>query len=870
MRFADPQACPDCRGAIAGQPACPHCGLDLTSLEVRQLWQTLLQADDLLARAARKPRAPVGPRDPVTPPAAPTMPAPTATQEPTRPAPTPPQTPVDPVREAAPPFVAAPAGRRPYPTPGPAAPAAPGGPPPPQTTAAPGRSWSVGTILLVLGAFGLVVAGLIFVTRSWEDIGLAGRTLILLGVTAVIGALGIWVTRRPLRASAEAVWAVFLALLTLDVFAARHEDLLGLRGLRLEGAWIAWGVIALALSLTIAVWARPHVKTALIVPAVAAGVSITIAGIGAGALGDDWDVAWRAILALVVAGLLALSTRPAGLAPTTLAARIVVAGFFAFAYLAAAQSVADNPALSDLVGGGHGVPLLLMGAASVVIGWLVPVVRIPAVALAVVAVGGLGVAPVVDAGGEASTWTVVAVLSVALAALGARGRNDWMRGVRLGALPAVAGIVIVHLRLTGDAIETITRGLADPWSVEWDRRLDVSSVADHAAWVVPVVLVALLATTWFVAHWPEAAPAAPHAPALVGSAMALGAATAVVALRWPVWVVAWSLIALAAVFAVVRARRIVSVPSPVTALLLLAGSALAAASHGVSATTWLAGGLVLVVVAFVTDGDELRPVYAFVGVALIVGGIAALVELIDIDDAVTPLVAVVASIAMMSAAQFVRVDQGVGPAIEIAAGIGLGVALVMPGTAGEFSVRWTIAGASLIGLGMAVAGRRWFVWPGLAALIVAYVALVLDSGFSFVEAYTLPLGVAVLAVGLVLTPRKPDIGTWTLLGPGLAVSLLPSVPQALADPTEVRALVLGVGALVVLAVGVRWSWQAPFVAGVMILTLLVLFNIGPYANAAPRVVLIAAVSAVLLGIGITWEDRVQDGRKLVHYVRSMR
>src|SRR5689334_7834300 len=54
MRFADPQACPDCRGAIAGQSTCPHCGLDLTSAEVRQLWQTLLQADELLARAALK------------------------------------------------------------------------------------------------------------------------------------------------------------------------------------------------------------------------------------------------------------------------------------------------------------------------------------------------------------------------------------------------------------------------------------------------------------------------------------------------------------------------------------------------------------------------------------------------------------------------------------------------------------------------------------------------------------------------------------------------------------------------------------------------------------------------------------------------
>jgi hypothetical protein len=60
------------------------------------------------------------------------------------------------------------------------------------------------------------------------------------------------------------------------------------------------------------------------------------------------------------------------------------------------------------------------------------------------------------------------------------------------------------------------------------------------------------------------------------------------------------------------------------------------------------------------------------------------------------------------------------------------------------------------------------------------------------------------------------------------------------------------------------------VAGATILTLLVLFNIGPYANAAPRVVLIALLGALSMGLGITWEDRVRDGRRLVTYVRSMR
>jgi len=880
MRFADPQSCPDCRGVIAGQPACPHCGLDLTSVEVRQLWQTLLQADDLLARAALKRAAPVGAPAPApaeqpqqaAPPPAPAPRAPTAAPAPQSPPQAAPPTPQPPTGD---PFRAVPPEWRPYPAPG----AAPGpwvgptatSPPAAGATTSPpaDRSWSPGTILLVLGAFGLVVAGLIFVTRSWEDIGLAGKTLVLLAVTTVIGVLGVWVTRRPLRASAEAVWSVFLALLTLDFFAARHEDLVGLGSLDVEAGWVVWGVVALALSLAIAVWARPFVKTALIAPAVAAGLAVVMAGIGSGAVGDDWDYAWRAVVALVVAGLLALATRPARLPPTTVAVRIVVGGFFAAAYVCALVSLVDHPALDDLAGG-HGAPMLLMGVAAVVIAWLVPVVRIPAVALGVLAATALAITPVAEAGGEEATWVVVAVLATLLAAAGSRGADDWMRGVRLGAVPAVAGIVLVHLRLAADVFATIGRVVEDPWRVDRDVRLDVVAVGNHAAWVVPIVLLGLVAATWFVARWPELSVVTPHAPAVVGSALAFAASNAVVALRWPVWAVALSLLALAAVLAGLRVRRIVSVPTVVTALLVLVASSLAAASHGVSATTWLLGGLVLVVVALVSTGDELRHVHAVIGVGLILAGAAAMVELLDVDDAVTPLAVVVVALALMAAAQLATDSQPVAPAIEVASAIGLVVALVSHGSSGQVAVRWTIAGVVLIALSLVVATRRWLVWPGIAALVVAYVLLIVDSGFSFVEAYTLPLGAAGLAVGAFLATRKPDRSTWVLLGPGLAVALLPSVPQALADPTELRALLLGVGALAVLGVGIRLGWQAPFVAGVTILTLLILFNIGPYANAAPRVVLIAAVSAVLLGVGITWEDRVRDGRKLVGYVRSMR
>jgi hypothetical protein len=875
MRFADPQACPDCRGVIAGQPACPHCGLDLTSLEVRQLWQVLLQADELLGRATRRPRAATRAAEPpveaaTAPPVAQPRPqpqphasapqAPQAPQPTFMPGPTTPVFPTSPQQQAS-------TG------PDPSAALDPAWRMRPQETSAapvPARSWSVGTVLLVLGAFGLIVAGLIFVTRSWDDIGLAGHTLILLGVTAVIGALGVWVTRRPLRASAEAVWSVFLALLTLDFFAARHEDLLGLGALQLAGGWVVWGVVALALSAAIAVWTRPHVEVDLIAPAVAGGSAITLAGVGAGALGDDWDFAWRAVVALIVAGVLALATRAVGSTPLTWTARAVVAGFYVFAYGAAAVELGAHPALDDLAGGGHGGPLLLMAVASVVIAWVVPVVRVPGAALAVVGVSALVVAPVVDAGSLEAAWTVLAVLAVVLAAVTSRGTSDWMRGARAGATPAVGAVVLVQLVLVTEALATMSRLAEHPWGRPWDARLDVAAVDDHALWVVPVVLAGLLATTWFVTAWPELSAVRPVRVAVLGSALALGAVTSVVALRSPLWAGVAALLVLAVAVAVLRLRDAWSVPTLVALALVLSASALAIASHGVSAAAWVLGGAVLLGVAFATRSAGLGRTHAVVGTGLLVGGAVATTALLDVGGSVVPLVAVVVALALMAAARLGVGAHAVAPAVEATAGVALAVALLAPAGANEIAVRWTIAGVALIVLSLVAGGRSWLVWPGMSALVVAYVALIVDSGFSFVEAYTLPLGVAGLAAGTYVTVKKPDLSTWALLGPGLAVALLPSVPQALAEPTGLRALLLGAGALAVLAIGVRLGWQAPFVSGVTIAALLVLFNIGPYANAAPRVVLIALLGAVSMALGITWEDRVRDGRRLVTYVRSMR
>ncbi|MCW2751151.1 MAG: hypothetical protein JWR83_2261 [Aeromicrobium sp.] len=835
MPFANPHVCPNCAGAIAGEAMCPHCLFDLNSEPARQLWQTLLHADQLLEQARYVPTG-----------------QPVAAQEtPAEPAPTP----------------APSVARGAYPT-------YPAAPPPqaaaPVATPAKDRSWSVGTILLVLGAFGLIVAGLIFITRSWGDLGLAGRTLILLGVTIVIGALGVWVTRRPLRASAEAVWTVFLALLTLDFFAGRHENLLGLRQVEIAWAWIAWGALLLALCVLIAVLSRRTLKADLVATSIVGGFAMTIAGIGAGGVNDGWDLSWQAFLALLVVGALGLATRPAKLRALTITARVVVGGFFLFAYVVAAVELFDNPSLKELTSGRHGLPMLLMTAASFAVATAVPPVRIPAVALAVLSICALIITPSAEAWTPEGTWLSVAVLAVAFAVPASRGTSDWIRGVRYGALPVVAGIGLLHLGLLIDVFDAIGRAFDQPWKGAWDGRLHIAAAEQTATWPVLIVLGALLVTTWFVLRWPEAARAKVYASSILAVTAGVGLVDAVVGTRPPLWVGVAVLVVAAVVALGAHRRELTVLAGPVAAGLVGFASLLSVSNQSVSSAAWTAGALVLAGLVAPKGETWLRQGYAVVAVGLLVGGVAAFVDVVDAPRAATALVALVLALEVLAVAGLWWRTDAVRIPVEIAAGVAGLLALIAEGSSSELAVRWTIAGVVLIALSFVIKDRQLYLWPGIAALIVAYVLLIVHSGFSFVEAYTLPLGAGALGVGLFLTRRHASQSTWLLLGPGLALALLPSVPQALADPTGLRALLLGLGALVALVVGTRLGWQLPFVVGVAILAALVLFNIGPYANAAPRVVLIALVSAVLLGVGITWEDRVRDSRKLVTYVRSMR
>jgi len=833
MGFADPQVCPACRGRLDGSPRCPVCGLDLTSAEVTEAWQALLHADALVARAIELRDAGGPPTPPVSAP---------ATQSPQMP---PPQMP--------------PMAMPNYPA-----------PPVPER---PDRSWSVGTILLTLGAFGLVVAALIFVSRSWVTIGLAGKAAILGAATLAVGAAAAWATRRTLRASAEALWAVFLVMLAVDVGGARGEGLAGLDGVEWAWVWVVIGVLITIVSAGVLIWARGPIGRELWVPGIGAVAGQAIAA-SAAAWASDLSLFWGAFVGLVAAGLIGLALRVTGSRRIAIGARIVVAVFFAFAACAALGELFDHPSFDEVAGGGHGLPMLLVIVAAIVVGVAVPSARVVMAALPFFGLFALvGVPAGEERDTEGAILTVAGFATLpALAVL--RGTNAWVKGVRVGVLAPLLGLVATSLWWTGALLLEAGEAVDDPWFASATERFPVTDVNDVATWVTCLVAVALVVAFVAAAKWPEV-PAA-VAPWVLVVAVLLALPGFVTAGR-PSWLGAAGVFTVAGAVAVVAHARDRGQWAPSrgawsagAVAAVLAGSYIALASQGASVVAWGLGGLVFAGL-FLIRGSDASWIGALGIAPLLAGAAAAGADLAGADRFGTPLAAAVVVLALtVGCALMSRSLPKASIAAEIIGGVTLLVALIALEDGPRAAAVWTVVGVAACVVAAVVDQRRGYVVPGVMALVVAYVLLIVDSEFTFIEAYTLPIGLALLAAGVWWMRRRPETNTWASLGAGLLVCLLPSLPQAMVEPTEWRALLLFAGAVVALGVGAKLDWQAPFVLGCLVAAVILLCNIGPYANAAPRVVVIAVVSTVLVAIGITWEDRVRDGRRVMAFVKAMR
>lgn len=838
MRYADPSQCPDCRSALpAGVPVCPTCDLLVRHPLAVDLFRTLRRADALVGelRTASdlfhdRPTpvvaaAPAAAR--VSSLGGPLVP-PSAAPEPKRAVPAPPPPP-----------------QPPYPV---------------SPTPTPERGGvafaSVPKILLGLGAFCLLVAAVIFLAVSWSALGVGGRTAVLGAFTLTAGVAALLLHRTGLRIAGESLIVVALGMLALDVYGAGAAGWLG------DGSD---GAVSLAAGLTVAVasvlvsFLRPGGQPRLVAPQVIAGIGLTVAYAGAVDVTDHRLVAGHLLSLLAIGAVLV--GRAAGLVP--LQWSVAAAGalaWFGSASIATTDALLD-PDLHQLWSDGSGWSLLVTAVAMLVPGL---VVRQQQLALAGASCAAMVVTvvltlPSVDT--DAATFGLVALGVTAAWVVGLVVLPRVVRPIAVA--PSAAGSLI----LAGLAVVTGAVALAR-WADDvrpFARTLDVvvggpDPVTEPLLLVpsllVPLAFLALVAT--------DRSRSALLAWARVGAVVAgLEVAATLtsyeVQLAAPVAVLVLVAIGSAAVrvtgFAtvavlVVGAAALAAVPSaPLAALVAGTGAALAIAlgTLGRTADGTVAGrlaaapllGLAVAATVHATGGGL---VWVAVPVLLAVGVLAVALP---------------------------------RPEVEVPAGL---VALVaLPGSLdvatdpGGLAALWlAVAGFVACASALVNESRRNAVWGGAVLLLLASWVRLADLDVREPEAYTLPLAVALLALGGWRMQRSPSVGTAEALLPGLLLGTVPSLLWVVGDPVSLRALALGGACLALTITGAALRWSAPLVVGATVGAAIVVRELGPYAGDVPKWVWIGLAGALLTVVGITWERRLLEVRKAVGFLGRLR
>ncbi|MCO6693250.1 MULTISPECIES: SCO7613 C-terminal domain-containing membrane protein [Streptomyces] len=732
-------------------------------------------------------------------------------------------------------------------------------------------------VLLILGGLLLAVAAIAFTLFSWGELGIAGRSVVLAGVTA--GALGapVLLLRRGLGATAESVGAVALLLTVLDAYALHAAVLPEADGAGyaafasgvLAAGWTAYGVGVgrLRLPLPAAVVAG---QFPLVLGAWAAGGSALVIG---------WALLVTAAGSVVVAArvpvLAVRATAWSGAGVTWAGGLLIGLG----------ESVSASGPLDAAAPG-----VLLLGAVAVALRavWRAP--QEMAVTGGVVA----GLAAVAGVGGVLRTevpwsWAVVVYL-VCGAALAPVARIAVVpRPVRGGVLGAAAGVTgVAVLAVLPSAAATLlgpAAVLTGLWAGAPDGTRELAAGAWPDALSVPVVLlvVAVLLGAVYAslvqegrepAGWTGAAGAG--AVGLVSAAVPVLLVSADVAYAAALVV---DLLLVAGLLAAAVAVRRVPAAAGGTAL----WCAVAVAAHAgllalaVEPATYAVFGLLLVLFAASAARSEeavarsLTLVLSVVCALVVASAAGASLELGAPRTAVLVLVVPAAVVVL---GLWVRTPAVVVP-LEAGAGFAALVALGLAVTDGAY-LSLVLALCGVLAAATAVRPERR---PGagyLAAGLFAtatWVRLV-SAGVTHPEAYTLPVSVIACAVGLLRRRTDPEASSWTAYGPGLGVTLGPSLLALWSDPHWQRPLLLGAAALAVTVTGAVRRLQAPLLLGGGTLALVALHELAPPVaqvfDALPRWSVPALAGLLLLALGATYEQRLRDARRLREHLGRMR
>lgn len=793
---------------------------------------------------------------------------------------------------AAPPPVPAfplPAGRPPGPF------AAPGRPPVPAV-----RTGGAQNVLLTLGGLLLTVAAIAFTLVSWGQMGIGGRSAVLATVTVAALAAPAVLLRRGLSSTAESLAALASVLMVLDAYALHEVALPETGGLGfaatasavLAAAWAAYGLAlgglrlplpaaVLVAQLPLLLWAWAERADALVfagalLATAALDCAIAVWGKGVAvrvtACSGLWVTGGAGLLVALVESLAA--DAPAG---------AVAPGALLLAGSAIALSGARRASAAVAVAGGLVAGLAAVAAVSGVLvagvpaGWVVPVYLLCGGAL----LAGVR-APLGRPAGQGLVWASGAVTA----------------GSVLFSLPPVAvslaGPVSQLGRVWTGAPQGGARGALGAAGLPWSEM----AAAPVVLLVVAAVLAAAYRSWEGVLRW--AGPVLSPGPSARG---AVGATAPV--LGWAGLAVLPA--ALDVSYAVAVSVQLVLV----VGVFAVAVGALRRGMTGVALTASVCGAVGAVGVALLSLGSE-AATYAVFGALLVVfvASVAALESAVapaSRPDRVPGAVQAVAAGAAVVCA--VVLASACGASLGLAAHRAAPLILAVPAVTVLLGARLrarTVAlpvevtggAAALPALGMAMGDLPFLALVlALCAVLAAgtalrperrpvagYLATALfvlaswvrlsASGVSSPEAYTLPVTVAALVIGVLRRRRDPAASSWTAYGAGLAATLVPSLLAAWADPHWLRPLLLGAAALVITLLGARWRLQALLVLGGAVLALDALHELAPYVvqvvGALPRWVAPALAGALLLAVGATYEKRLRDARRLRDALGRMR
>lgn len=762
-----------------------------------------------------------------------------------------------------------------------AAPLRPRGP----GSAAPPRSAQ--NVLLSLGGLLLIIAAIAFTLVSWGAMGIGGRSAVLAVVT--IGALAApaVLLGRKLSATAEALAWPALVLTVLDAYALHAVAAPDTDGL----VFAAVASATLALGWTVYGLALGTLKLPLPAAVVAGQLPLVLWAWAAGApaLVFGWALmvtaAADAAVALWGKGLGVRIVAGAGAAVTGLIALL----------LGLTKSVTADGPLSAVAPG----CLLLAGAAVALCGawWARRELAWIAGALsglaAVAAVGGVLRAAVVQ------DWSVVAYLVcgvLLLTALRAPLPRHTARGVLAAAGAVIAGAVLWAVPPVGAALLGPLSLLTDVWAGAPGgvRAALGASVPWSGVPASPVVLAVAAAVLGTAHRWAKVPVGAPGAP---GAGWRGGAAAGGLCLGWAALLVLPASLDLGYVVAVVAqmvlvaalllvaVRGLPGAPSAplsgvtVAALVCaLAGAAGAGVlSLAAEAVTYAVFGALLVLFtgAAVRSGvTAVRAVFACAAVLcgiVLACAVGASLGLAAYEGA--PIVLAVPAVTVLLGT---RLRGGpVGTSVELAGAFGGLVAVLMAVPDAPFlALVLALCGVLAAGTALRPERRKVAGYLSVGLFVAATWVRLAASGVSAPEAYTLPVTVPALVVGVLRRRRDPEASSWTAYGAGLAATLVPSLFAAWADPDWLRPLLLGVAALVITLAGARFRLQALLLLGGAVLALDALHELAPYvvqvAGALPRWLPPALAGVLLLVVGATYEQRLRDARRLKDALGRMR